>query len=294
VTGATFLGLTTLDLIYLVERLPAENEKIVAEQQEVAAGGPAANAAVTFAHLGGTARLVTGVGSSTFARVAKDDLAAHRVEVADLAWDSGGQPPVSSIAVTKSTGHRAVVSVNSRPFQIPASALGADVFGSTALLMVDGHHMELAIVAAERARAAGMRVVFDGGSWKPGTEELLRLVDAAICSNDFRPPGCDSADDAIEAMSSLWFSAVTDGPEPVRYRAGTRAGRLDVPAVPVVDSLGAGDILHGAFCWYLVELADPVAALRRAISVAARSCSFFGTRAWMTADVGAGHGPLVR
>jgi sugar/nucleoside kinase (ribokinase family) len=289
---ATFLGLTTLDLVYLVERPPSANEKIVAERQEVAAGGPAANAAVTFSHLGGRARLVTGVGSSIFARVAKDDLEAHGVEVADLASESGGQPPVASIIVSRPTGHRAVVSVSSRPFRLPGSALGADALGATPLLMVDGHYMELAIVAAQRARAAGARVVLDGGSWKPGTEQLLPFVDAAVCSNDFRPPGCGSAADTIETLAGARFVAVTNGPEPVRYRAGARAGAVDVPEVPVVDSLGAGDVLHGAFCKYLLELDDPVAALRRAVSVAARSCSFFGTRVWMAED--AGHAPPAR
>jgi sugar/nucleoside kinase (ribokinase family) len=287
---ATFLGLTTLDLIYLVERLPGPNEKIVAQRQEVAAGGPAANAAVTFAHLGGRARLVTGLGSSTFARAAKDDLGDRAVEVKDLASDAGGQPPVSSIAVTRSTGHRAVISVNSTPFQLPASAIGGEGFGAARLLMVDGHYMELAIAAAERARAAGMRVVLDGGSWKPHTDELLRFVDAAICSNDFRPPGSETAADAMQALGSVWFAAITNGPRPVCYRMGDAAGHVDVPVVPVVDSLGAGDVLHGAFCRYLLELDDPVAALRCAVPVAARSCSSFGTRAWMAADVGAGHG----
>lgn len=294
VTGAaTFLGLTTLDLIYLVERPPSENQKIVADRQEVAAGGPAANAAVTFAHLGGRARLVTGVGSSLFGEAARSDLAARKVEVVDLASDSSRQPPVSSIAVTKSTGHRAVVSVNARAFRLPATALGAGLDG-TPLLLVDGHYMELAVAAAERASAAGARVVFDGGSWKPGTEALLRFVDVAICSNDFRPPGCTSARDTLAAMDQVGFVAITDGPEPVVYRWGARAGRLEVPRVPVVDSLGAGDVLHGAFCRYYLDLEDPVAALRSAIAVATRSCSSFGTRAWMDADVDAGHGPLSR
>lgn len=47
-----FVGLCTLDVIQLVDHVPAPDEKLTAREQTVAAGGPAANAAVTFAYLG--------------------------------------------------------------------------------------------------------------------------------------------------------------------------------------------------------------------------------------------------
>ncbi|MCY7284866.1 MAG: sugar kinase, partial [Cyanobacteria bacterium CAN_BIN43] len=42
-----FVGLVTLDLVYLVTALPQSNQKIVALEDSMTAGGPAANAAVT-------------------------------------------------------------------------------------------------------------------------------------------------------------------------------------------------------------------------------------------------------
>ena len=47
-----FVGLTTLDFIYLSEGLPQSNEKIVALDTAISTGGPATNAAVTFAYFG--------------------------------------------------------------------------------------------------------------------------------------------------------------------------------------------------------------------------------------------------
>lgn len=47
-----FVGLINLDLIYLVKHLPQANQKVVASDYAVAAGGPATNAAVTFSQLG--------------------------------------------------------------------------------------------------------------------------------------------------------------------------------------------------------------------------------------------------
>ncbi|TAG00060.1 MAG: sugar kinase, partial [Oscillatoriales cyanobacterium] len=52
-----FLGLATLDLIYLASKPPGENQKVVAVDSTIAAGGPATNAAVAFSGLGNAAVL---------------------------------------------------------------------------------------------------------------------------------------------------------------------------------------------------------------------------------------------
>ena len=43
-----FVGLVTLDVVYLTDHPPTRNQKIVASDYTVAAGGPATNAAVAF------------------------------------------------------------------------------------------------------------------------------------------------------------------------------------------------------------------------------------------------------
>jgi sugar/nucleoside kinase (ribokinase family) len=55
------------------------NEKQTALTQEIVAGGPAANAAVTFALLGGDAELVTDLGRHPLAELARQDLMTHGV-----------------------------------------------------------------------------------------------------------------------------------------------------------------------------------------------------------------------
>lgn len=69
-----FVGLCTVDVIQLVDHVPSSDEKLTAREQVVAAGGPAANAAVTFSHLGGGARLLTGIGSHPLGVAAAADL----------------------------------------------------------------------------------------------------------------------------------------------------------------------------------------------------------------------------
>lgn len=80
-----FAGLATLDVIHRVDAPPGPNQKITAAAQFVAAGGPAANAAVTFAALGGHAVLVTALGQGAIAQTITAELAAQGVEVHDIA-----------------------------------------------------------------------------------------------------------------------------------------------------------------------------------------------------------------
>ncbi len=78
-------ALATLDVVHRVERQPGTNEKVTARAQFVAAGGPAANAAVTFAALGGVATLVTALGRHAVARLIADELTSVGVRIIDVA-----------------------------------------------------------------------------------------------------------------------------------------------------------------------------------------------------------------
>lgn len=76
------------------------------------------------------------------------------------------------------------------------------------------------------------------------------------------------------------------GARPIEWASPEGGGTADVPAVRVADTLGAGDVLHGALTHYLAAQGELTPygfgeALRAAAVVAARACASFGTRAWM-------------
>ncbi|MGC9540402.1 PfkB family carbohydrate kinase [Streptomyces sp. UG1] len=283
-----FVGLCTLDVIQLVDHVPAPDEKLTAREQTVAAGGPAANAAVAFAHLGGAAGLLTAIGSHPLARAVTADLDRAGVTVSDLAPHATDPPAVSSVMVTAATGQRAVASTNAAGHRLaPPDDLGALV-AACDIVQLDGHHMELATATAHAARAAGRRTVLDAGSWKPGTQNLLGSVDVAVCSADFHPPGTRTPADVLRFLHQhgVAWAAVTRGERPIVWAGPDGGGTIDVPTVPVADTLGAGDVLHGALTHHLAaqrELTSRgfVQALEAAVIVASRACTSFGTRAWM-------------
>ena len=281
-----FVGLVTVDLIHRLEHAPGVNEKTTALAQEIVAGGPAANAAVTFALLGGDARLVTDLGSHPLARLAHDDLGEHGVRVGAVDPAVAAMPAVSSIRVLESTGERSVVSVNAAARTVAAPEWLPSVLDGADVLLLDGHHPEPAVAAARAARGRNVPIVLDAGSWKPVLDELLAMVDVAICSADFRIPGrADTA--AALAECGISRIAISRGAEPILWwstdprESGRAPGTVAVPRVDTRDTLGAGDVLHGAFAW---ELAGSDAAfpdlLARAAAAASERCGQVGMSSW--------------
>src|SRR4029077_2742910 len=126
-----------------------------------------------------------------------DELRKYTVDLVDLAPQSELSPAISSIWVNQ-RGQRSVVSVNATRLEVPNPQVDQSLLREASTLLVDGHLMSACQIWATAARTLGIPVVFDGGSWKPGTDQLLNLVDIAICSADFSPPGCTTEDTVIQ------------------------------------------------------------------------------------------------
>ncbi|RKS80552.1 sugar/nucleoside kinase (ribokinase family) [Motilibacter peucedani] len=280
-----FVGLATLDLVYRVERAPRPDEKVRALSQEVAAGGPAANAAVTYAALGGAATLATALGRHPLALAVLEDLSAHRVVLLDATPDAAGPPPVATAAVEEGTGHRTVVSVGAAASSAEPPDGLTRAAAAASVVVVDGHHPQLALAAARAAQRVATPVVLDAGSWKPVLRDLLPLVTVAACSAGFRPPGVKSAADVPAALHHLGVRTVvvTHGGEPLSWSSGGATGSVEVEPVDAVDTLGAGDAFHGALAWAMATRPDSglERQLELAATVASQRCRTAGQRAWL-------------
>ncbi|QKV81446.1 PfkB family carbohydrate kinase [Amycolatopsis sp. Hca4] len=267
-------GLCTVDVVQRVEELPAPGEKVQSLQVDVAAGGPATNAAVTAAALGAEATLLTVLGAHPLAALARADLETHGVRVVDLDPARTAPPPVSAVAVRDRDGERTVVSRNAAGSEAGWSGtVDADV------VLVDGHHPNLALSVA---RAAGdVPVVLDAGSWKPVLDDLLPLVDIAACSAHFSAPGPGLHERGVPTVIT------TAGPGPVRWStADGGSGEVPVAGVEARDTLGAGDVWHGALAVAVTRERTVTDRIRFANEVAAERVRHVGPRSWTTAIAG--------
>ncbi|HET6291222.1 MAG TPA: PfkB family carbohydrate kinase [Amycolatopsis sp.] len=283
-------GLCTVDQIQRVAEIPAPGEKVRSLSIDVAAGGPATNAAVTVAALGAGATLLTVAGAHPLAALARADLEAHGVDLVDLDPGRPDPPAISAIVVRDSDGERTVVSRNAhassqfgtslRSLRAHLSQAGDELPGC---VLVDGHHPEVAVELARWARERAIPVVLDAGSWKPVFPELLPLVDIAACSSLYR--GDDPREHGVPVV------VTTAGPDPVRWSTADGSGVVPVPVTRARDTLGAGDVWHGAFAYAVARDRGGVPGwIEFANEVAAERVRHEGPRSWTAAVAKRGEG----
>jgi sugar/nucleoside kinase (ribokinase family) len=291
-----FLGRTTLDALYWLELTPEENTKVYARRFQTAAGGPATNAAITHALLGGETLLASAIGGGPWASQVRAELDALGIRLFDLAEGTAYETPLCAVLVNGANGNRTIVNPPisearlRRPgaWQQETDALGGEM---PPVVLTDGFFFDEAQTLLTSLRDAGAKLCLDGGSWKPGTDKLVHLLTVAICSERFTVPGQPAAHANPEAIitwfaaNGLPFIAVTRGAQSILGWDRGRRFEIEVARVAAVDTLGAGDVLHGAFSHYFAQEPDFEGALRQASEIATRSCQTLGTRAWAARDL---------
>lgn len=277
-----FAGLLTIDLQFFAPQYPRENSKLKAKKFDIHIGGPATNAAITYAHLRGEADLVTAIGDHVFTEFIHKSLSEWKVNGHDLTPDSPELPTFASVLSNTITGDRTIFSYH--PAQISQDQHSIFPLDEhTGVVLIDGFHASQALSLARQACEKNIPVVFDGGSWKSQIPDLIEWVDIAICSANFHPPGTSSHQQVFEYLKTRKVNkaVITRGDLPMLVMDQAEFYELPVPAVSVRDTLAAGDIFHGAFCYFLGQDQSFEKALMLAADIAAKSCIYQGPHAWM-------------
>ena len=279
----SFFGLSTIDLVFDLPAYPSEDTKNTAHRHLVCAGGPASNAAITFAYLGGETTLVSSLGASSLATLARRDITSSGVSHVDLSPGRTWDPAVSAIIISGDSGARTIVTSPSINLEGDHSEIDPNIVDNADILLFDGYELSAAIPAAKKARNAGKTTVLDGDIFRKEVEALLPFIDIVICGHGFNIEGKSLFSDLKEyfAIFNINKIATTKGGDPIVYAAGSEEGEIPVSVPRVLDTLGAGDIFHGAFCYFLGRGHSFRSALALAGKVAGASVGTFGTRDWM-------------
>jgi sugar/nucleoside kinase (ribokinase family) len=283
-----FVGRATLDVTYSLDQFPVEDTKVFARAMRVAPGGPATNAAITHALLGGKAMLLTALGGGPWAAPVRDELTKLRIDLIDLAAGSNYEMPLTTVLVSESGATRTIVNPPQSDVKLMRAETWQPAWGEMPrLVLTDGFHLNETLPLLRACRAGGAQICLDGGSWKAGTEELASQLSMAICSERFRVPGRGDDDDAtIEWLVGIGVPhvAITRGAKPIVGWTRGRKLAIDIAKINPVDTLGAGDVLHGAFCYQFAKTGEFEGALRLAAQIATRSCCGLGIRGWVESE----------
>lgn len=276
------LGYCSVDYLCVVPHVPID-EKVEVVERRRQGGGPAATAAVAAARLGAPTAFCGAVGDDDLGAAILEELRQEGVDVQGVATRPGAESAVSFCWAEQGTGRRSIAWSRGTAAPLTPPELDLARLDQAALLHLDGHQTQAAFVAAARVRAAGGLVSLDAGTLRPDMVRLARECDLVIASERYAAAflGADDPERAVRAIQAEGprLAAVTLGQRGWVGFDGQTLFRGEAFAVPVVDTTGAGDVFHGAFCVAWLESAEPRWSLTFAAAAAALKCRRLGGRA---------------
>lgn len=290
------LGIFVADLAFKAARLPVMGETILGSGFASGPGGKGSNQAIAAARAGGAVRLITRLGTDTFAQMARQAWAQAGVDASAVIADSEAPTGAAFIFVSTETGDNAIIVESGAAAKLSA----ADVRAAAGVIAGAGVFMtqfEQPIAAAMEglaiARRAGVTTILNPAPAVPVDDAIWGLCDY-VTPNETEAATLTglpvtNEDEALLAAKEL----VSRGARNALVTLGDKgallhgaAGTFIVPAFRVervVDTTGAGDAFSGAFAVALAEGQPPVDAVSFGCAAAALSVQKPGTAPSMPA-----------
>jgi len=282
------IGNTTLDRVWLIDRLPSGGGKFPAHDYLELGGGMAANAAVAVARLGGACAYWGRAGDDSAGRTMVAEMAGYGVDVSHFRLIAHARSSVSGIMVG-GDGERMIVNFRGEGLDPDPGWLPLDGIAGCDAVHGDVRWPEAVAPCFAAARAHRIPTVLDGEiATAEVFDALLPLVDHAIFSEPglraFAGGATDSDEARLAALERVRrigcrVAAVTRGREGVIWMDEAGVHRQPAFVVDVVDTTGAGDVFHGAYALAVAEGETVDAAMRFASAVSALKCTGKGGRA---------------
>jgi len=276
------VGIPVRDLTFRVSGVPARGSKENASHFDEICGGNALNAAIGIVRLGGRASICGPMGDAreTSSRFIFEKLAHEGIETKHIIHMPGLVTPISTVMVDPS-GERTIVTFRDPELwkvHLPSTEM---LLEDCAAILTESRCAEFCTDLCAEARRRGIPVVVDVDRAMSLREGLLTASSHLVFSSEPLQETADVTDDgqALKKIAKLTpsFLAGTRGPKGTIWL--DEQGILqETPAFPVhtVDTLGAGDVFHGAFALAITENQDIPSALRFASAAAALKCTRFG------------------
>lgn len=275
------IGMPVRDLIYHIKELPGRGEKVRAEQFDEIAGGNGLNASIGIVRLGGRALFSGPMGDASetsseyiFAQLAKEGIDSNVVRM------PGAVTPASNVMIDPS-GERTIVTYRDPKLWNVTLPDSNELLQDCAAVLAEnrcaGFATELCVEASKRK----IPIVLDADVVMSMREGLLTIASHIIFSTEAltATAGTDNLEEALRRLAehTRSFLAVTRGAQGMMWL--DEGGHTQVmPTFPVhtVDTLGAGDVFHGAFALAIAEGSRIPEAMRFASAAAALKCTRFG------------------
>jgi len=277
------IGLNATDTVLTVPHFPAYGGKVPFHKEFYSVGGQVASAVVTCARLGLRAKYIGTVGDDERGRIQLESLQTSGVNIDHVQQRRNCANQSAYIVIDESTGERTVFWSRPECLRLQPEEITSDQIACARLLHIDGHDTPAMEHAARIARANGIPVTVDVDTMYAGFERLLPLVDYLIASSEFpgRWTGREDPFDALQTIQrqfGMKMAAMTLGAHGALAWCDGRFVYSPAFVVNCVDTTGAGDVFHGAFCYAVLQQMPIAEALGFANAMAALNCTAMGAR----------------
>ena len=255
--------------------IPIDAVKYRAENVALNSGGGGCYASVAINRLGGRSTILAKVGNDDFGKLVLATLDSEGIDHSNVVADQHIHTPISSIAIDK-TGERQIINYRD---QTPTAFTGKLLFGSSPhAVLVDARWIEGSVASLEYAKLNKIPGVVDAES--PVSEDVMALATHIAFSRQglSQFASTDSVKDGLNNAAkrfSAWI-CVTDGENGTHIWNNGYLETILAPKVDAIDTLGAGDVWHGAFTLQLAQGVDEISAVKFANTVAALKCTRVG------------------
>ena len=125
----------------------------------------------------------------------------------------------------------------------------SDFVENCAFVLYDGNLPGVEEELVTQVSRCKRELVLDAGSYKPGFATCFGVAPTVISSESFVD---DAGNDvfALNAIHNFNRCAQTRGASSLRYERDGQICEHPVRSAAAVDTLGAGDIFHGAYCYF--------------------------------------------
>ena len=277
------VGLNATDTLLIVPKFPAYAGKAPFIEEIVSPGGQMASALVACRRLGLRTKYIGVIGDDERGRIQRESLLGTGINLDHVQFRANCPNQSAYIIIDRSTGERTVLWHHSDCLRIDPEQIAPEQITCGRLLHIDGHDTAAVARAAAIARRHGIPVTVDVDTIYHGFDRVLPNIDYLVASSDF-PTAWTGVNDPVQALEAIQneygmkVAAMTLGAHGSLARENGVFHYSPAFVVNCVDTTGAGDVFHGAFCYAVLQAMPMPQALEFSNAMAALNCTALGAR----------------
>jgi len=277
------IGQNATDTLILLSHFPAYAGKVAFDQEILSPGGQVASAMVTCAKLGLRVKYIGTVGDDERGKIQLDSLRASGIDLTDVEVRENCPNQTAYILIDRTTGERTVLWQRAECLRLAPESITEEQITCGRLLHIDAHDTAAVARAAEIARQHHIPVTVDVDTIYHGFDRVLPHVDYLVASSEFPVQWTNERDpfralETIQEEFRIPVAAMTLGAHGALARIHGRFVYSPAFVVNCVDTTGAGDVFHGAFCYAVLQNMPMRETLEFSNAMAALNCTALGAR----------------